>query len=88
MAEIVAGRPWSEVAGLVYRGNDGRLVHNPPRDNVPLDNELMPAGDLRRHDYYLTSKGASTGIKIDQVAGSRGAPSTASSAISRSTPGV
>ena len=39
MAEIVAGRPWSEVAGLVYRGNDGRLVHNPPRDNVPLDNE-------------------------------------------------
>ena len=34
----------------------------------------MPARDLRRQSYYLTSKGVSTGIKIDQVAGSRGCP--------------
>ena len=34
----------------------------------------MPARDLRRRPYYLTSKGVSTGIKIDQVAGSRGCP--------------
>ena len=34
----------------------------------------MPARELRRHAYYLTSKGVSTGIKIDQVAGSRGCP--------------
>ncbi len=34
----------------------------------------MPARELRRHAYYLTSKGMSTGIKVDQVAGSRGCP--------------
>ena len=74
MAEIAAGRPWSEVAGLVYRGPDGQLVHNRPRENVPMADDLMPARDLRQESYYLTSKGVSTGIKIDQVAGSRGCP--------------
>jgi radical SAM superfamily enzyme YgiQ (UPF0313 family) len=74
IAEIAAGRPWSEIAGLVRRGPDGQLVFNPPRDNVPLDDDLMPARALRTHAYYLTSKGVSTGIKIDQVAGSRGCP--------------
>jgi len=74
IAEIAEGRAWSEVAGLVYRGDGGRLVHNPPRANAPLDDNLMPARDLRRHAYYLTSKGVSTGIKIDKVAGSRGCP--------------
>jgi len=49
-------------------------VFNPPRANAPLDDELMPARDLRRQSYYLTSKGVSTGIKIDQIAGSRGCP--------------
>ena len=43
IAEIAAGSPWSEVAGLVYRRDDGQLVHNPPRANAPLDNDLMPA---------------------------------------------
>ncbi len=68
------GAPWSEVAGLVHRGDDGQLVFNPPRANVPLDDDLMPARELRRQSYYLTSKGVSTGIKIDKVAGSRGCP--------------
>ena len=35
IAEIAAGRPWPEVAGLVYRGDDGQLVHNPPRATRP-----------------------------------------------------
>ena len=74
IAEIAEGRAWSEIAGLVHRGEDGQLVHNPPRANAPPDDDLMPARDLRRHAYYLTSKGVSTGIKIDQVAGSRGCP--------------
>ncbi|MGA2799099.1 MAG: radical SAM protein [Thermoguttaceae bacterium] len=74
IVEIAAGRAWSEVAGLVYRGDDGQLVHNPPRANAPLDENLMPARDLRRHPYYFTSKGISTGIKLDKVAGSRGCP--------------
>ena len=34
----------------------------------------MPARDLRRRPYYFTSKGISTGIKLDKVAGSRGCP--------------
>jgi hypothetical protein len=50
------------------------VVHNPPRANAPLDEELLPARDLRRHQYYLTAKGVSTGIKIDMIAGSRGCP--------------
>ena len=74
MAEISPGRPWSEIAGLVHRGEDGHVLHNPPRTNAPLDDDLMPARDLRRHSYYLTHKGLSTGIKLDKVAGSRGCP--------------
>ena len=74
IAEIAEGRPWSQIAGLCRRGDDGQVVHNPPRANVPLDEDLLPARDLRRHPYYLTSKGVSTGIKLDMVAGSRGCP--------------
>lgn len=74
IAEIASGRAWSEVAGLTYRGDDGRIVFNPPRANVPLDDDLMPARDLRRRPYYLTSKGVSTGVTIDKVVGSRGCP--------------
>ena len=55
-------------------GEDGQLLRNRPRANVPLDDDLMPARDLRRRSYCLTSKGVSTGIKIDQIAGSRGCP--------------
>ena len=74
IAEIAEGRARSEVAGLIHRGDDGRLLFNPPRANAPLDDDLMPARELRRQPYYLTSKGVSTGITIDKVAGSRGCP--------------
>jgi len=74
IVEIAEGRPWPEVAGLTHRADDGQLVHNPPRANAPLDDDLMPARDLRRQSYYLTSKGVSTGITIDKLAGSRGCP--------------
>lgn len=74
IVEIAQGRPWPEIAGLVYRGPDGRLMHNPPRANAPLDDNLLPARDLRRRPYFLTSKNVSMGIKIDKVAGSRGCP--------------
>ena len=74
IAEIAEGRPWSEIAGLSRRGDHGQVVHNAPRANAPLDEDLLPARDLRRHPYYLTTKGVSTGIKIDMVAGSRGCP--------------
>ena len=74
IVEIAEGRAWSEIAGLVHRGDNGQLVHNPARANAPLDEDLVPARDLRRQPYYLTSKGVSTGILIDKVAGSRGCP--------------
>ena len=74
IAEIAEGRPWTEVAGLSHRGAGGQLIHNPPRANAPLDDDLMPARDLRRHPYYLTSKGVSTGLKVDKITGSRGCP--------------
>jgi len=74
IAEIAEGRPWSEIAGLCHRADDGQTVHNPPRANAPLDEDLLPARDLRRHPYYLTTKGVSTGAKVDMVAGSRGCP--------------
>ncbi|MFH1920165.1 MAG: radical SAM protein [Planctomycetota bacterium] len=74
IAEIAEGRPWSEVAGLTHRGDDGQFVHNPPRANAPLDDDLMPARELRRRSYFLTTKDVSTGITIDKVAGSRGCP--------------
>ena len=74
IVEIAKGHAWSEIAGLAHRGDDGQLVHNPPRDNAPLDDDLMPARELRRRPYYLTSKGVSTGITIDKLAGSRGCP--------------
>jgi radical SAM superfamily enzyme YgiQ (UPF0313 family) len=74
IVEIAQRRAWSEVAGLTHRGSNGQLVCNPPRANAPLDEDLMPARELRRQSYYLTSKGVSTGITIDKVAGSRGCP--------------
>jgi radical SAM superfamily enzyme YgiQ (UPF0313 family) len=74
IVEIAQGRPWSEIAGLTRRDENGRVVHNPPRENAPLDENLLPARDLRRHPYYLTTKGVSTGLKLDMVAGSRGCP--------------
>ena len=74
IAEIAEGRPWSEIAGLCRRADDGQVLHNPPRANAPLDEDLPPARDLRRHPYYLTTKGVSTGAKVDMVAGSRGCP--------------
>jgi anaerobic magnesium-protoporphyrin IX monomethyl ester cyclase len=76
IAEIAAGRPWSEITGLVYRSPDGALLVNSPRANAPLDDQLLPARELREHPYYLTSKGISTGVMVDQIAGSRGCPYT------------
>lgn len=74
IAELAQHRPWSEIAGLCYRDDSGRIMHNPARANAPLDEDLMPARHLRRRPYYLTTKGVSTGIKVDKIAGSRGCP--------------
>jgi len=74
IAEIAEGIPWSEIDGLSHRDQYGEVVHNSPRANAPLDEDLLPARDLRRHRHYLTTKGVSTGARVDMVAGSRGCP--------------
>lgn len=74
IVEIAQGLPWSEIAGLCRRGDQGEVLHNQPRDNAPLDEDLLPARDLRQKPHYMTTKGISTGVKVDMVAGSRGCP--------------
>ena len=74
IAEIAQGRPWSEVAGLAYRGKGGQIVHQSAARQRAFERRSLPGRDLRRMPYYMTSKGVSTGIKMDMIAGSRGCP--------------
>jgi hopanoid biosynthesis associated radical SAM protein HpnJ len=58
LAEVADGRPLPEVAGLSYRGQDGRAVHNPDRE-ILEDMDRLPSvvpvyqRDLRIEDYYI-----------------------------------
>ena len=58
LAEVAEGRPLPEVAGLSYRGPDGRAVHNPDRE-ILEDMDRLPSvvpvykRDLRIEDYYI-----------------------------------
>jgi hopanoid biosynthesis associated radical SAM protein HpnJ len=58
IAEVAEGRPWSEIAGLTYRGPDGTPVSTPDRpvledmDALPYVTEVYHR-DLRVEDYYI-----------------------------------
>ena len=58
IAEVAEGRPLPEVAGLSYRGEDGRAVHNPDRA-ILHDMDRLPSvvpvyqRDLRIEDYFI-----------------------------------
>jgi hopanoid biosynthesis associated radical SAM protein HpnJ len=58
IAEVAAGRPLAEVAGLSYRGQDGQVVHNPDRE-ILEDMDQLPSvvpvyqRDLRIEDYFI-----------------------------------
>jgi hopanoid biosynthesis associated radical SAM protein HpnJ len=58
IAEVADGRPLADVAGLSYRGPDGRVVHNPDRE-ILQDMDRLPfvtpvyKRDLRIEDYYI-----------------------------------
>jgi hopanoid biosynthesis associated radical SAM protein HpnJ len=58
LAEVAEGRPLPEVAGLSYRGQDGRAAHNPDRQ-ILEDMDRLPSvvpvyqRDLRIEDYYI-----------------------------------
>lgn len=47
LGEIVDGRPWGEIHGIVFRNGDGSVVSNPPQEkSVSLDDLPPPAWDL------------------------------------------
>jgi len=58
LAEVAEGRPLDGIAGLSYRGPDGRAVHNEDRE-ILEDMDRLPSvvpvyqRDLRIEDYYI-----------------------------------
>ena len=73
MEEICRGVPMERITGLSFR-RDGRVHHNPNRTLGPARDDLYPDRSLRRGAYFVTAKGASTRLKIDSIASSRGCP--------------
>ena len=73
MDEICRGVPMEQIAGLSFR-KDGAVQHNPNRTLGEAQDGLYPDRRLRRNKYVVTIKGASTGLKIDSIASSRGCP--------------
>ena len=73
MEEICRGLPMERIAGLSFR-RDGRIHHNPNRMLGKVQDDLYPDRRLRRCAYVMKIKGASTGLKIDSIATSRGCP--------------
>ena len=73
MEEFCLGRPLETIAGLSFRKHD-RVTHNPNHQPGPLSDHLYPDRRLRRHPYHVMANGASTGLLIDLIAGSRGCP--------------
>jgi radical SAM superfamily enzyme YgiQ (UPF0313 family) len=73
MEEICRGIPMERITGLSFR-RDGRVHHNPNRTLGEAQDDLYPDRSLRRGTYVVMVKGASTGLKIDSIATSRGCP--------------
>ncbi len=64
---------FEQIAGLSYR-RDGRIVHNPNRQNGPLHDDVYPDRHLRRYTYDAILGGAGTGVEVDLITSSRGCP--------------
>jgi radical SAM superfamily enzyme YgiQ (UPF0313 family) len=73
MEEICRGMPMERITGLSFR-RDGRVHHNPNRTLGEAQDDLYPDRSLRRETYVVMVRGASTGLKIDSIATSRGCP--------------
>jgi radical SAM superfamily enzyme YgiQ (UPF0313 family) len=73
MEEICRGVPLEQITGLSFR-KDGCVHHNPNRTLGEAQDDLYPDRRLRRGAYVVKAKGASTGLKIDSIAASRGCP--------------
>jgi hopanoid biosynthesis associated radical SAM protein HpnJ len=56
--EVAAGLPLEDIKGLSYRGDDGRVVHNPPRAMIESMDELpfvspVYKRDLKLENYFI-----------------------------------
>ena len=56
--DVADGRPWSGIAGLSYRNEEGNVVHNPDRE-ILEDMDSLPSvvpvyqRDLKIEDYFI-----------------------------------
>lgn len=73
VTELCRGVPLEAIPGLSFRRN-GHITHNRNRKPGPLTENLYPNRRLRRYPYSVTVHGASTGLLIDMISGSRGCP--------------
>lgn len=74
LSRIVAGEPWSGIAGLAFRGEDG-IVLTPPAPIVrDLDSLPPPAYHLIDFRRYHPAVGAYEQLPAMQVMSSRGCP--------------
>jgi anaerobic magnesium-protoporphyrin IX monomethyl ester cyclase len=72
--EIVADRPWDQIAGLSYR-KDGGIVHNPNRPLQPIHEIEPPDRSLRQYEYVPILSGHKLlPLQFDTVLSSRGCP--------------
>lgn len=70
MREIVDGRPWLTIPGIVFRDENGVMVTNPPRPHIQdLDLLPPPARHLRPAHYRYAAAGL---IPMDLLETSRG----------------
>jgi hopanoid biosynthesis associated radical SAM protein HpnJ len=51
--EVAEGRPLEDIKGLSYRGDGGRIVHNPPRPTIENMDELPFVAPVYRRDLKV-----------------------------------
>jgi hopanoid biosynthesis associated radical SAM protein HpnJ len=51
--EVAEGRPLGEIAGLSYRGADGKIRHNPERELIPNMDALPWVADVYKRDLQI-----------------------------------
>ncbi len=74
LREIVARKPWEEIAGVSFR-REQAIVHNPPRELIAeLDSLPLPAYHLLPMDKYRPAAGAAKRTPATSVLATRGCP--------------
>lgn len=75
MLELLQDRPYPDIAGLSYRGPDGRVVHNVPRPvEMDLDRYPFPAYHLIDMNHYFPPVGTYRDLPVINLLMTRGCP--------------